>query len=173
MTKKNRRKSKRRDRDFVAIPFDGQLALATLADNTVLAGGIFGNAFGEDIFIISLDVYFTIKSLTAGEGPIVFGVSHSDLSVGEVLEALQVELTDPDDIIQKERLNRPVRRVGVFDGLTSEQRFNNGVMKRQVVKFSVGDTFTLNMWAQNRSGAALTTGAIVDIGGTLFGRWQR
>ncbi len=161
-----------RRKNFVAIPFAAGLTLSTLADGVVLAGAALA-AFGEDIFIVSMDLLWTLRGGTAGEGPIIVGVAHGDLTVTEIKEALEAELTDPDDIIAKERARRPVRRVGVFPGLATNESLEDGKKIRQKVKFSVGDTHTLNLFAQNNSGGALTGGQICNISGTIYGRWQR
>ncbi len=159
---------------FVAIPFNSSIALSTLANNTVLSTALFGSAFGEDIFIISIDSTWHIDALTDGQGPIDVGFAHSDLTVDEVSEALSAELTDPDDIIQKERARRPVRRSGIFHGkVGGNESLNDGKPIRTKMKFSVGDGHQINFWQQNLSGATLTTGATVRVSGTIFGRWQR
>ncbi len=166
----NRKRSKRR-KGFQAINFSGALALSTLADDTVLSGGFF--TLGEDFFIISMDTLCALRGLTAGEGPIHVGFAHGDLSVGEVEEALQAEVTDPDDIIARERGRRPVRPFGVFPGLNTNEALNDGVPLRKKIKLSIGDGHIPSFYAANRSGAALTTGAIIEFVGTLYGRWQR
>ncbi len=90
-----------------------------------------------------------------------------------MLEALKADLSSPDDIIAKERARRPVRRTGVFNGLSVNESIGDGLNVRQKIKFSVGDTFDLDAWFWNRSSGALTTGAVIDCDGTIYGRWQR
>ncbi len=171
MTKK--RKTGVNRKNFVAIPFSASVSLSTLADDAIIKIAALGAAFGEDIFVMSADVLAMVRDLTGGETPLEFGVTHSDLSVAEVDEALTAEVTDPDDIIAKERARRPVRRIGLFNGVSTQQQFNDGNPKRVKIKFSIGNGFNLDFWIKNRSGAILTTGAIVEFSGTLFGRWQR
>jgi len=170
--KKYKSQSRANRRNFVAIPFETALNLSTLANDDVISVASMAT-FGEDIYIISVDCLFSVRGLTALEGPLQFGFSHSDLSDTEIKEALEAELTDPDDIIAKERARRPVRRVGQFSGLNTDDIFNDGRVKRVRIKFSVGDGFTLDAWIKNRSGSALTTGANLGVTGTLYGRWQR
>ncbi len=174
MARRRRRKSKNRS-GFVAIPFSGSLALSTLGNGAALSANLLGAVFGEDIFIISVDIMFSMDTLTSGEVPIIVGLSHSDLSDTEIVEALVAELTDPDDIIAKERARRPVRKVGAFvvENSAGDIALNDGKPIRQKVKFSVGDGHNLDMFAFNNSGATLTTGAIVSFDGTIYGRWQR
>ncbi len=169
-----KKRSRKNRKGFVAIPFNASVALATLADNTVLATNMFGSNYGEDLYIISVDATWHIDALTDGQGPIPVGYSHSDLTVAEIGEALSAELTDPDNIIQKERARRPVRRAGAFQGkVGGNETLNDGNLIRTQIKFTVGNDFQLQFWAVNRSGAVLTTGATLRINGTLYGRWRR
>ncbi len=167
-----RRRSGGRRKNFIAIPFTTGLALSTLADGVVLQAAVVSP--GEDLFIISVDASWVLRDLTAGEGPIRVGFSHGDLTVSEVKEALEAEVSDPDDIIARERARRPVRQVGMFHGLAADDSLNNGVNIRTKVKFSVGDGHTFDLFAQNRSGVAnLATGANLICDGVIYGRWQR
>ena len=165
-----RRRGKNR-RGFVAIPFFTELPLSTLADNTVITASIL--TFSEDIFIISADVQANLNAAPGGQGPLMVGLAHGDLTIAEINEALDAEVTDPDDIIAKERARRPVRRVGVFPALSSDEVLAQGQSQRIVMRFSVGNDHALNMFCVNRSGGPLTGAAIVTFVGTLFGRWQR
>ncbi len=172
----------RRRGGFVAIPIAGSVALGTLGDNAVITVGSSGS-YGEDLFIISVDLSASIRGLTAGEGdPMTLTISHSDYSDAEVQEALDVTLVDPDDKIEQERARRLVRKVGVFQqegqmddtftALRALGRNGNPVM-RQKCRFSIGDGFTLDIGVWNRSGGALQTGAQLEFDGTVYGRWQR
>lgn len=167
---RRRRRGRRRREGFVAIPFSDQNNLGALADGAAIVDAIL--TFGEDIFLISADVTVSARDGTAGQAPIEVGLCHGDLSATEVQECLDAELTDPDDIIAKERARRPVRRVGLIQTPTDEV-LNNGVVQRIKLKFSVGDGHPLNWFASNRSGAPLTSGCVVGFHGILYGRWQR
>ncbi len=170
MTKK---KFKRNRKGFVAIPFSGTLALGTLADETVIKADLTA-VFGEDLYIISVDALWALRDHTPGETPLQLGFSHGDLSTAEVLENLNAEVINPDDIIAKERARRPVRTVGHFSkGGVGEQTLNDGKLLRTKVKFMVGNGFSLSFWVCNRNGSSLTTNAIVEINGVIYGRWVR
>ncbi len=169
-----KKSSKRRGKKgFVAIPFVAELALSTLGAGVVTAVDALGAALGEDLYCISVDSWASIISHTPAEGPLVCGYAHSDLTVAEVAECLSAELTDPDDIIAKERSRRPVRKTGVFSGIASDENLNNGQVIRTKLKFSVGDGHNLAFWVMNSDGDTLTTGTVVKVSGTLYGRWQR
>ncbi len=111
-----RRRRRARNSKFVAIPFETTVTLADLTDNTVVLSELFSAALAEDLFVISVDASWAMFDHTAGEGPIGVGFTHNDLSVTEVAEALVAEVTDPSDIIARERAARPVRRTGQFPG---------------------------------------------------------
>ncbi len=167
-----KRRKSRRSRGFVAIPFFTEITLSTLAQNTALAQALL--TLGEDLYALSIDCLWSLKGLTPGEGPVSVGFAHGDLTVAEITETLDASVSDPDDIIAKERARRPVRRAGLFSGIAATENLNNGVPVRTKLRFSVGDGHSINAFAVNRSGAApLTTGGIVVLAGTIYGRWQR
>ncbi len=160
-----------RNRNFVVIPFENTLALSTLATDAVLTDPALAS-LEEDLFVISVDCQFQIDGLTQSEGPITVGWAHGDLSVAEIAEAINAAPTGPRDIIANERARRPVRKAGRFSGLTAEETLNNGLPIRNVCKFLVSDGVPFNMWARNRSGSALTTGAQIKYGGVVYGQWK-
>ncbi len=166
-----RRGKSRSKKNFVAIPINGEVALGTLADNTVIDAAIV--TLGEDFYAISADLYLSKVNHTPGEGPLLVGLNHGDLSVTEIKEKLVANVQDPDDIIANEQSRRPVRAAGQFPGIAADEVLRNGEPVRTRLKFSIGDAHTLNIFAFNRSAGPLTTGTIIKVTGTLFGRWQR
>ncbi len=162
---------RRRGPRMVWIPINGSIALGALTGGTVIATAEI--TFGEDFFLVGTKLTWTLRGLTGGEVPITVGFAHGDLTVAEVTEALDAELSDPDDIITKEQSRRPVRMVGAFNDSTTDQELNNGTPVRRVAKFSIGDGHSFNIWARNQSGATLTTGSTVQANGHIYGRWQR
>ncbi len=165
--------AKLRRRNFVAVPIRGKVTLATLGSNVAITGDVFDSVLVEDLFCISCDINVALRDHTAGEGPIEFGLAHGDYSAAEIEECLSVSLLSPDNKIEGERARRLVRRIGYFAGLSTEEVFNNGVPKRVPLRWTQGDGTQMDMWAANRSGAALTTGTILEFQGTMYGRWQR
>ncbi len=145
--------------------------MLTTDNGVVLASDVL--TFGEDIFVISIDASWAITNPTVGEGPLEVGWAHGDLTVAEIAEALDAEVTDPDDIIAGERARRPVRRVGKFACLLSDEVLFNGRVERQLMKISIGDSHTLKMWGRNRSGAIFANGPSIQVDGVIYGRWQR
>ena len=179
VTKQTTKKKYKRDANFVSIPFQTQLSLGTLGSGTVLTTsggtGLLAAVLTEDLFIISMDTLITLRGLTAGEVPLYVGMAHGAYSVTQIAEALDAAQTGPDDVIAMEQGRRKVRRIGVFaeSVLTDQVLTNLKPDRRTRVRFSVGSAQAINGWVRNQSGAALTTNAIVEFGGTIYGRWQR
>jgi len=97
-----------------------QITLSTLAANTVIVANMIAS-LTEDLFVISVDLMWSLLGGTAGEGPIEVGVAHGDLTVAEILEAIAASPTGPGDLIQNERSRRPVRGAGSFPGITATE----------------------------------------------------
>ncbi len=127
----------------------------------------------EDLYVMSVDSTWAMHDNTSDENPISVGIAHNDLSVTEISEALLAEMTDPSDIIARERSRRPVRRVGTFSGPELNQVLNDGKNIRTKVKFVIGDGHQLAVYAVNRSNATLTTGTQIELEGVIYGRWLR
>ncbi len=169
MAKHRRRRNSRRR--FTAIPFEASISPSTLADNTAIAQDILSAQMADDFYAISVDSMWSIDAQTAGEGPLHVGFAHNDLSVTEIAETLLCQLTDPSDIINRERSRRPVRRVGLFPAQVVNETLNDGVEKRTPLRFQVGDGHQLEAYVMNRSNAALSGGSRIDVAGTLYGKW--
>lgn len=159
-------------RPFVTIPHTDVITLSTLANNTVIKESNVLN-LGEDFFCVSMDITASIRDATAGEGPIKIGWANDDLSVAEIAEALAAAPLDPSDIVELERARRPVRMFAQFPVFSAEETINDGKTLRVKVRrrFSSGANKMIGLWAQNRSGATLTTGAVVSLDYRLYGYW--
>ncbi len=174
LARHRRRRAPRRSRKggrFQAIPFSVTNTLSTLGDNALISQNLLGAEFSEKFYAISVDATFSLFGGTVGEGPIGVGFAHNDLSTAEILENLNAEITDPSNIIAREQSRRPVRRTGSFSGQTANETLNDGILTRTPLKFLVGEGHGLATWAVNRSNGALTGGQIVEVQGTVYGRW--
>ncbi len=160
----------RKGRGMAAIPFQDTLALSTLADNTVLQTTFWTPT--RDFYPVSAHIEWAIRGLTAGEGPVKVGLAHAGYSVTEITEFLDAEYTAPDALTAREQGRRMVRRSGTFHGLSTEEVINDGRPLKTIIKFPLTGGQGLAAWAVNRSGAALTTGAVIKFSGTIYGRWR-
>ncbi len=166
--------SRNRNSAFEALPFNTSQALSTLAQDTALATNVTGTLV-DPLFVISMDYKAAIRALTPTEGPIEIGVAHGDYSVSEIIEALSAgqSITGRSvNKIEQERRKRQVRSLGFFSGETADDALDDGQTKRVKLGWVIGTGKTLNFFEINRGSAApLTTGAIVEYSGKIYGRW--
>ncbi len=170
---KHRRKSRKANSAFQALQVDTELALSTLANNTVLAQAL--TILSDDFWVISGDLNWLMIGMTPGEDPLYVGIANGDLSVAEIKEAINASPVSRSDIVEREQARRPVRKVGAFtqqDAATVAQRLNDGKPIRTKIRMYLAEGTELNMWAHNKSGATLTTGAKLHCYGTLYGVWK-
>ncbi len=162
--------SKHRKGRLVVLLINAQITLGTLVDGVAIVANLI-QSLTEDIWVHSVDLTWALRGLTDGEVPIQVGISQGDLTVTEVVEAVTAAPTGPGDIIANEKARRPVRISGQFGDGGVDQTLAHGEMIRTKARFLVSDGKAFNAWALNRSGATLTTGAIVRVTGRLYGRW--
>ncbi len=162
----------RHKRKLVVLKEQDTITLGTLANNTVIKQA---NTYEitEDFFVLSVDTLATIRDATAGEVPIILGWADDNLSVAEIAEAIDATPAGPNDIIQMERTRRPVRLIGQFTSPDTHTELANGDMIRTKIRRSVASGRGMTFWAQNKSGATLTTGASITFTNKYYGYWQR
>ncbi len=165
------KKGKGRSR-YQAIPFGSGLTLGTLGNGTVLTSQALDAAMAENYFCTSVDLQYSIFGATPTEGPIEVGINHDDYSVTEIAEALDAEVVDPGNKIAMERARRLVHSHAKFPVALANESLNNGLEKRYTVKWMIQQGHQLGVWARNKSGTALTTGAIISITGVMHGYWR-
>jgi len=164
-------KHTRRTAKFVAIPDLAQITLGALANSTVVLDTAITMA--EALNYKSCDVVISISGLTPTEGPITIGLADPGLTVTEIGEAVDAAPVSSTDYPAVEHAKRPVRKICTFAGQLANETFNDGRKKRVRLRLSVADGTSLpRFWAQNRSGATLTTGAIVKIDAVHYGNWK-
>ncbi len=167
-----KKRGRKRSRNFVAIPFQHELALSTLAANTVIASSPL-SALTEDLYIMSIDSTYVMRDGTAGEGPLDVGWSHGDYTVAEIGQALDSGLSGPGTKIEEEQSRRLVRLSGTFHALAAEEALNNGTKLRTKLKFIIEDGQTIDLFVVNRNTSSLTSGTSIEVSGTIFGVWLR
>ncbi len=144
---------------------DENLDLGTLASQT-LVGGTFDEAPEQDVLVTSIVATHSLDNMVAGQGPILFGVAHSDYSDAEI-EAV-IESTgswDQGSKVEQEVAKRLVRKIGQFVGEqgtgTNDVQFNDGKPVKTKLNWRLNTSDTLKQWCYNVSAAALTTSAPV------------
>ncbi len=169
---RNRRaKRRKKNKNYVPIPFSGTIALSSVATNIVVVSDILAN-LSQDLKVIAVESYMDLLDFTALEGPLIVGVAHGDYSVTEIKEYLDLSFTSPDDKIAQERAGRLIRKMGVFSGLNTDESLNDGkpVWARKMF-WKIGDgSVSLDAFAMNRGGGTLTSG-LVRFSGTVHAEW--
>lgn len=154
------------------VQLDSSLALSTLALNDVVSGDFI--AAGDESFrLLNIQGLWSMRGITVGEGPVVFGVAHGDYSAAEIEECLEVAtgLTRGDKVA-KEQGDRLVRRIGLFDASEADQEINDGKPIHTRLNWHITEGQTIQMWAWNKSGAnPMTTGAVLLFQGSLTVKW--
>ncbi len=122
--------------------------------------------------LLSLRATYTLRGITAGQTPIVYGISHHAYSAAQV-EAWYENTGSwtEGDLANQEIANRKCRIIGVFndDSVSTDQVLNDGKPITTKLNWVVSEGQGLNFWAYNESGAVLLTGAVVQVqGGVLI-----
>ncbi len=167
----HRRRRRKWTGDMQIVPVANALALSTLADVTVISGGI-TSAATEAYRVLSAKMTWAVRDFPVGLGPITVGYAHSDYSVTEIKEALEAfAAIDRGNLIAREQASRLVRRVGVFNGLLTEETLNDGKALSTKLNWPMVTGDTLNAFAYNQAGAPLTGSTEVVTNGTIFLKW--
>ncbi len=163
-------KGRRRGSPLLVLPIDDTTALLTTGPDAVVKGDFTGTV-DSDTWLLSADFLPAIRNHTAGEGPLVVGVAHSDYTAAEIEEALEATTSwNQKNKIEQERRRRKVRRIGQFAGDSTEEVLNDGKPIRVKLGFKIEEGETLSQWIWNRSGGSLTTGSVLIMSGNLFAR---
>ncbi len=159
-----KRKPTKRRFNLRGVQSSPQLALGGLLANIAIVGACYGNADGA-YRIMSHTATWSIANHTAGQGPIVVGFAHGDYTVTEIKESLEsAGSISIGDKIANERTNRLIRRVGTFDGASTEETLNDGRAIKVRLNWAIPIGTNLNLFAYN-DGGDLTTGTILHVNG--------
>jgi len=164
-----RKGKRRRSAGFRVVRVKGSVALATLANLTVVKASLFVNG-GQRQFIIAADLTWTLMNATATEGPFYCGLAHNDYTVAEIKEWIESGAGVETNQIEQEKNRRLCRDSIVFSGVGTEEVANDGKPKRTKVRFHVEDSQELAFWVYNDSDATLAGGAIVNCYGKVYVR---
>lgn len=169
MAKHTGRRAPRRKKLFAPI-VNNELALATLAKDALLAS-VLGASPGEEMWLKLARFTWTIKGITAGDGPWLVGVAHEDYSNAEIEEYLEAAAQwDIGDKIAQEQSARKIRVVGLLHGPGGTdvgEVLNNGNPIDTPLRFKVQEDQSLKIWVLNK-GVTMTTGAILIVNGNVF-----
>ncbi len=159
---------------LVYIPVNATMAMSTLSDNIVIKANVQA-VFTRRFRLIYVKGFWSLRGGTVTEGPIAIGLAHSDYTIAEIAEATDVSVISSSEKIANERAKRLVRKIGSFVGAAANEELRGNSGGEQVytkLNWALEEDFTLDMWAQNRSGAGLTGGQILEFDGKMVGYWQ-
>jgi len=165
-----KRKARRRNSKFQALPINVTMTLGALASGVLTSSNL--TQLGVTRYrVVAVDIIWSMSDKTADEGPIEVGISNGDLSNTELGEALDASPTSMADIVARERARRPVRRSGKFSAAATAEVLNDGKKIRTKLNTVLDEGIELEAWARNGDAATLTTGTIIEIEGTVYGYW--
>ncbi len=165
-----KRRTPRRRRRSVYLPFDIEIALGTLANDGVSTSAL--QTLTQDFDIYGVRASVTITGATQGEGPIETGWCQSELTGTQIVANRDASPTSQWDVLANEQSKRKVRVFGSSSGNPSDS-LNDGKMiwKKMFLRIPSGKALC-DLWIINRSGAALTTGQVIHMQGHVVGAWK-
>lgn len=155
-----RRKGGRRTR---FLQYENTLPLLTLAADDVVAS-VSPPTAEDRTYLRYHKGTWSLRNHTDSEGPISFGLAHSDVSAAEIETYLENTATwfESDIAAQINRqFGRFIKRVGMFHGTVADQVLNDGMAVYTRLGFTINEDQGINIWARNASGAVLTTGSVI------------
>ncbi len=160
-----RRGSRRSMKGYLKGNVDEELNLGTLASKTLVAD-TWDESPEEKTLISSIVTTWSLDGIVSGQGPIIFGVAHSDYSDTEIEAVIENQASwDQGSKVEQEVAKRLVRQIGQFvnetGSGTNDVQFNDGKPVKTKLNWRLNTGDTLKMWAYNVSGAALSTAAPV------------
>ncbi len=156
------------------IHVEANLALGTLAADATASVAIIAGTEENGFLIKKLKLAVQYRSKTAGEGPLSFGLAQQ-LSNVQIAEAIVARPTADDAVPLGEEANRKVFPMGVIsrDGVVSDIGLPTMIEEVRGFPFrEIDEGQALDFYVHNH-GAQLTTGAIVEAYGVMFGSWLR
>ncbi len=158
---KNRRR--RRRITLIKGTIDLDEALGTLAAQTALLDAT--DSVDDSSWLLSTECTYALDH-TAGEGPVKLFWAHSDYSLVEVEEFIELATGwGNSDEGSKEISRRKIRQIGEFAGTATDEVLNDGKSIKTKIGFRVGPDQGLNLVTYNDDANPLTTGASIKAKG--------
>ena len=152
------------------LKVNAQVALAALAANVAVKTALLN--LNDDLKVISTDLTWAIQTLTPGEGPIDMGLASDAYTVTQITEAMDASPSNRADEVALERTRRRVRLAGTLSGQLADSVLNDGnKVRSRKLYWNFAADVDLAVWAINRSGTTLTTGAFLEVSGEIYAVW--
>ncbi len=137
------------------------LAMTTLAAKTLVSQGT--DTVVDTARISSIEAVYGMTDFTktAGTGPFLFGVAHSDYTNGEIESYIEnLASWDLGDKVAQEVRSRRVKHIGQIGGITAvagNATFNDGRPKKTKLNWTVAEGDGLDFWIYNMGEQAVAT----------------
>ncbi len=147
---------------YIRGDIDEDLSLGTLAAKT-LVSDLWDQSATERTLISSIVATWSLDQLTGAQGPLIFGVAHSDYSDAQIEEVIEnTGSWDEGSKSAEEISRRLVRQIGTFVSRKTpsepgDEEFNDGKPMKTKLNWVLSSGDTLRMWAYNVSASALAT----------------
>ncbi len=148
-------------RRYIRGSVDENKLLGTLGTK-VLISDTWDEVVDEKTLISSIVAAWTLDNLTSPQGPILFGVAHSDYSDAEIEEYIEnTGSWNEGNKVSQEISKRQVRVIGTFVGTqlagAADVEINDGKPVKTKLNWVLTTGDTLKMWAYNLSASPLAT----------------
>ncbi len=158
---------KRRKGRLFVPRIDSEVAFSGLATDDLVAVAL-TSVLDQECWANSMDVVCSLSDMTAGDGPVLVGVAHSDYSAAEIEEWLEETSSwIKSNKIGMERARRKCRIIGSFESQTEAlgaMIMNDGKPVRVKLGFMLESGMTLQFWVYNLSSTSLATGLFHAMG---------
>ncbi len=149
---------------YIKGSIDEEHVLTSLASNDVSISTP-AEVVNERTLISSIVATYDLKNFTAAEGPVQFGLAHSDYTAAEIEEYLEnTGSWNEGSKIEQERADRKIRRVGVMTGLLTDEKHADGRPVKTKLNWILLQGQTVSIWSWNKGGGTLTSGTLVMAG---------
>ncbi len=163
-------KHRKRRGGLRVLPYAIEVNAGALANADVLASAL-GDVVIDRMWLMSLAGTMAARDFTAGEGPVIVGVAHSDYTAAEIEECLEAQgAWDQSDLVLREQARRKVRTIGTFANVVSGETLNDGKEMKVKLGWMAEVGMTLQFWVWNKSGGTLTTGGVFATQGRVYAR---
>ena len=152
--------------------FRTSLSLQTLADDTglITTTVIDGNRL-NGVRIEKMWSALSFIGHTANEGSILWGYSRNLASVTQLKEWIEADLQGPSNTAEIKKTESDIMIMGWLPE-TDKVSMGQGLRTVRFPWKKFGEDDSMEIWAFNDSGAALTTGTIVKVQTMISGHWM-
>ncbi len=151
------------------------ITLSTLASGAVLGGALKIDAARENgVRLEKMKAQMSFRGKTDGQGPVVVGLAHVDLSDTEIAECFAADAQKPVDTPDSERVMRkvfPIWMIGKAELSSISGRGTNEYIEIAFPWKTIREGSGLKWFAINLDSGSLSTGTVIEIVSVTIGEW--